>query len=221
MAAGTGVRRTVTVLLVLIGAVLILTIGRQFWLVDGESEAADPPELQRFGVVVFPQPQPIEPFTLVDQRGNEVSREDLQGQWTIAFLGYSRCPEDVCRELFDTLSRFAASAAATTATTPTFWFVTVDPERDDPASLRQYLDPMELQVRGIAGERDQLQSLARSLKGSFNHVNGQSAGEPAIEFSGHLGLIAPDATLVAIAQAPVDSEKLANAYRQLVVWYRD
>lgn len=220
MAAQAGVRKTVALLLVLVAVVLAITVGRQFWLPDEDPQTAAAPVLQQLGVVVFPEPQPVEPFTLTDQTGAEVSREDLEGQWTLAFLGYTGCPEAICGQLFETLAQFAARIDATSAPIPAFWFATADPERDNADTLMRYLEPRPLDVRGLTGEREELLSFARSLKGSFSAAAGDPLeDDPEVEFSGHLGLIAPDASLVAIAQAPIDSERLANAYRQLVTWY--
>lgn len=220
MSRKTGIRKTVGLLLLLVVVVLILTVSRQFRTDDDESKAGPPPELQQLGVIAFPEPQPIAPFTLTDHTGEEVDLTDLEGQWTLAFLGYTGCLDAECENLFALLAEFTGSAIAGTGTAPRFWYVTVDPEQDGAEVLERYLEPLELDIRGVTGERKQLESFVRSLKGSFASTDDDlSDGEPGIEFSDHLGIIAPDGKLVAIAQPPFDSQRLTDAYRRLVAWY--
>lgn len=219
MAARPGVRKTVFLMILFIAGILYLTLGR---LVQDRitPDQEDAPQLQELGVVVFPEPQTIDTFTLLDQAGERVAKPNLRGRWTIAFLGYTGCGEAACEDVFETLGKFAANVEATTDTQPRFWFVTVDPQRDNPATLRDYLQPYDFGVRGVTGKPQELQSFARSIKGAFSPA--QEAGSAArVEFSGHLAIISPNAHLVAIAQQPFESRELAEAYRQLLVWYGD
>lgn len=215
MTRRSGVRKTVAVLLLLIGLVVYLTVVRLL----PEQPDSQPPDLQQLGVIVFPEPQPIETFSLVDHDGKRVGKPDLRGQWTLAFLSYSGCEGDSCSRLLQTLAAFAETAVSTTNTQPELWFITVDPEQDDPATLKEHIQPLAVEVRGITGKRTQLKALARSLKGAFSLTPRDGAGKARIEYSSHFGLIGPNAQLLAIAQQPIDSRDLAEAYRQLVAWH--
>lgn len=216
MAARSGVRKTVFVMMLFIVGVIYLTVGR---VIQSESTpGGEAPKLQDLGMVVFPEPQPVATFSLVDQHGERVAKPDLRDQWTIAFLGYSGCERSACAETLDALGRLVENVSGTTGTRPQLWFVSVDPKRDTPEVLQQYIQQFDLEVRAVTGTREQLETLARSLKGAFN-AKPSSTGEPAIEFSEHLGVISPDAQLLAIAQPPFDAQQLAQAYRRLVAWF--
>jgi protein SCO1 len=90
------------------------------------------------------------PFHLKDQNGKPVSDEDLKGRPFLVFFGYTHCP-DVCpTTLFDIsqvmqkLGKDADRAGAL--------FITVDPERDTPATLRDYLSNFDPHLRGLTGD---------------------------------------------------------------------
>src|SRR6516165_10164919 len=101
-----------------------------------------------FGVVMLvagPSGSPIRPaaaaiggpFRLTDQNGRPVTDEDFRGKPFLVFFGYTHCP-DVCpTTLFDVseVMRHLGPDADKTAAL----FVTVDPERDTPATLKDYL----------------------------------------------------------------------------------
>ena len=90
------------------------------------------------------------PFRLEDQSGKPVSEQDLQGRPYLVFFGYTHCP-DVCpatlfeiSEVMRALGRDADRAGAL--------FITVDPERDTPAVLKDYLSNFDPHLRGLTGD---------------------------------------------------------------------
>jgi protein SCO1 len=89
------------------------------------------------------------PFHLEDQNGRPVSDADLKGRPFLVFFGYTHCP-DVCpTTLFDisqVLQKLGKDADRTGAL-----FITVDPERDTPAMLKDYLSNFDPHVRGLTG----------------------------------------------------------------------
>jgi protein SCO1/2 len=90
------------------------------------------------------------PFHLEDQAGKPVSDQDLKGRPFLVFFGYTHCP-DVCptslfemSEVLKALGQDADRAGAL--------FVTVDPERDTPEVLRDYLSNFDPHLRGLTGD---------------------------------------------------------------------
>ena len=90
------------------------------------------------------------PFKLVDQNGKPVTDQDMTGRPFLVFFGYTHCP-DVCPttlfELSEVLRRLGPDADKTQAL-----FITVDPERDTPAVLKDYLSSFDPHLRGLSGD---------------------------------------------------------------------
>ncbi len=90
------------------------------------------------------------PFQLVDQNGAVVTQDDLKGKPSLIFFGFTHCP-DVCptalfdmTQVYKSLGRDGDRVSA--------FFVTVDPERDTPEILKEYLSSFDPHLRGLTGD---------------------------------------------------------------------
>ena len=90
------------------------------------------------------------PFKLVDQNGQAVTEEALKGKPSLVFFGFTHCP-DVCpTALFDMSEVY--KALGKDGDRVSAFFVTVDPERDTPAVLKEYLSSFDPRLRGLTGD---------------------------------------------------------------------
>lgn len=107
-------------------------------------------------------------FHLTDQNGRPVSDEDFRGKPFLVFFGYTHCP-DVCpTTLFDVsevMRRLGPDADKTAAL-----FITVDPERDTPATLKDYLGSFDPHLRGITGAPDAVAAVAKEYRVYYKKV---------------------------------------------------
>jgi protein SCO1/2 len=91
------------------------------------------------------------PFNLIDQNGKPVSDRDLKGKPFLIFFGYTHCP-DVCPttlfEVSEILRELGPDAGRVNAL-----FITVDPERDTPAVMKDYLASFDPHLRAASGDR--------------------------------------------------------------------
>ena len=108
------------------------------------------------------------PFRLTDQNGNTISDQDLKGRPFLVFFGFTHCPE-VCptaladiSQIMDTLGPDAGKLNAV--------FVTVDPERDTPAVLKDYLSSFNPRLVGIGGDADALAAVAKAYRVYYKKV---------------------------------------------------
>jgi protein SCO1 len=90
------------------------------------------------------------PFHLEDQNGKPVSDEDMKGRPFLVFFGFTHCP-DICpttlfeiSQIMQKLGKDADRAGAL--------FITVDPERDTPAAIKDYLSSFDPHLRGLTGD---------------------------------------------------------------------
>jgi protein SCO1/2 len=90
------------------------------------------------------------PFHLEDQNGKPVSDKDMKGRPFLVFFGFTRCPDICPTTLFDiseVMRQLGKDADRTSVL-----FITVDPERDTPAKLKDYLSNFDPHLRGLTGD---------------------------------------------------------------------
>src|SRR6516164_636781 len=108
------------------------------------------------------------PFKLIDQNGNSITDADIKGRPFLVFFGYTHCP-DVCpTTLFDVsevLHHLGPDADKTAAV-----FITVDPERDTPDKLKDYLGSFDPHLRGVTGAPDALAAVAKEYRVYYKKV---------------------------------------------------
>lgn len=102
------------------------------------------------------------PFNLVDMNGRAVTEKTFAGRPHVIFFGYTHCP-DVCPT---TLGEYAAlkQQLGPDAAKVDLLFVTVDPERDTPAVLKDYLSSFGDVVLGLSGSREQIDAAIKAFR---------------------------------------------------------
>ena len=94
------------------------------------------------------------PFRLTDQSGQTVTEKSLIGRPTLIFFGFTHCP-DVCPtslfEMSEVLRAMGPDAGKVNA-----YFVSVDPERDTPAAMKDYLSSFDPNLKGLTGAPDDI-----------------------------------------------------------------
>src|SRR2546430_16763851 len=102
------------------------------------------------------------PFKLIDQNGQVVTDQDLKGHPFLVFFGFTHCP-DVCPTTLFDVSEILRSLGPD-ADRARALFITVDPERDTPAGLKDYLGSFDPHLRGLTGHPDALAVLAKECR---------------------------------------------------------
>ena len=108
------------------------------------------------------------PFRLTDQNGKTITDQDLKGRPFLVFFGFTHCPEVCPTALFDIseiLSKLGPDAEKVNAL-----FVTVDPERDTPEKLKEYLSSFNPRLIGVGGDADALAAVAKAYRVYYKKV---------------------------------------------------
>ncbi|UPK27499.1 SCO family protein [Bradyrhizobium sp. 195] len=118
-------------------ASLVVGLLIMFWAMGGVSKVAQPAAIGG-------------PFQLTDQNGKAVTDKNLKGKPTLIFFGYTHCP-DVCPtslfEISEVLRAMGKDADKVNAV-----FISVDPERDTPATMKEYLSSFDPHLEGLSGD---------------------------------------------------------------------
>src|SRR6187551_3585226 len=102
------------------------------------------------------------PFKLVDQNGNPITDADLKGRPYLVFFGYTHCP-DVCpTTLFDVSEVLRALGKDANGTGALF--ITVDPERDTPAVMKDYLSSFDPRMMAATGDRASIDAAEKAYR---------------------------------------------------------
>lgn len=148
----TGITKT----LIAIGLLLLAVIGGFVYKLH---RAQAEPEIQ---ALLYPTPKQLPEFSLVDHKGEKFSRDQLLGQWSIIFFGYTFCP-DICPTTMATLSSISKDLPDDVANKVQVVFVSVDPERDTVERLANYVPFYNPDFIGTTGSDVQLKIISMAV----------------------------------------------------------
>ncbi|GAA0612810.1 SCO family protein [Brevundimonas kwangchunensis] len=156
-------------------------------VVVGRQDAAGPGVVSSTG-----QPQVGGPFQLVNQDGQTVDQTMLDGKWSLVFFGFTYCP-DYCPTTLTSLEATRQQMGAK-ADGLQIVFISVDPERDTPQALKDYLstDGFPQGVIGLTGTPEQIRAAADAYRAMYQKV-GEGEGY-TMNHSLTVYLMGPDGT---------------------------
>lgn len=110
------------------------------------------------------------PFQMVDQEGRAVDQSMLEGKWSLVFFGFTYCP-DYCPTTLAALAATQAELGDKAKDTQVI-FVSVDPERDTPQALKDYLssEGFPQGVIGLTGTPEQVRAAADVYRAYYKKV---------------------------------------------------
>lgn len=112
-------------------------------------------------------------FTLTDQDGKQVSAKDYEGSYKLVYFGYTSCP-DVCPAGLKKIAS-AMSALGPKAKDVQPIFITIDPQRDTPDVMKQYVEMFHPKLVGLTGTPEQVKAVEAEYK-----VYSEKAHDPAM-----------------------------------------
>src|SRR5260370_22413122 len=102
------------------------------------------------------------PFHLEDQNGTPVSDQDLKGRPFLVFFGFTHRP-DICPTTLFEMSQLMHALGPDADRTAAV-FITVDPERDTPAVIKDYLSNFDPHVRGLTGDQPAVNAALKAYR---------------------------------------------------------
>ncbi|CAM3302820.1 cytochrome c oxidase assembly protein [Pseudomonas floridensis] len=198
----TRTQKTVFILVAIVALIMGLTINR---VLSGKGPG-DQTALIDAGVILLPQSRSLPALSMTDQNGAPLELDELKDKWTLVFFGYTYCP-DICPTTLAQLRDIRSKLPRDAVDRMRVVLVSVDPNRDTPQQLKQYLGYFDPQYIGLSAPVPDIQKLASALSIPFIPAD---TGKPGytVDHSGNLALIGPDGRQRGFIRSPLNMQKL-------------
>lgn len=168
-------------------------------------------EPQLSGGVLLEKPRAVRDFELLDEDAEPFGREQLKGRWTAVFPGFTNCP-DICPTTLGVL-RAAYERLGERAEDWQVVFLSVDPERDRPEALREYVGYFSEDFKALTGDKDTIGQLASDLSIAYQYTPNDKGGY-TVDHTAAIVLLDPQGRVAGFLQPPYRPESLSADLRK-------
>lgn len=188
---------------------------------DIGGESADLQSLQsKLGnTLVLPSDfKQVPEFTMLDKNANTVSADSLKGHWNMVFFGFTHCP-DVCPLTLSTMAKAVEqiSALDNELPIPNIVFVSVDPKRDTPENLKNYVEYFNPDFKALTGTLNQMYELINPLNVVVTYtVDDENENDYSVDHTASIMLIDPALRLRGKFNAPHKADEIATDYQTII-----
>ncbi|RXR05165.1 SCO family protein [Pseudoxanthomonas composti] len=207
--------RTVGIILLLaLAAGLGLLAARKVW--QPKANGAWP---ETSSVTLFPQSRPLPEFALQQSDGTQLTAGELNGHWTLVFLGFTYCP-DVCPTTLAELAKAQKQwSTLPDSVRPRVLFVSVDPERDSPMRAGEYAHAFHRDTLAATADLPTLEKFAQSLSFVFMKAKGENFDrnpqDYSVDHSANIAVLDPSGRYAGIITPPFNPSAIANDLQHL------
>ena len=169
---------------------------------------SNPDNLQK-AVSLLESPRALPKFTMTNHHGLQFTNQDFNGNWSFVFFGFTHCP-DVCPLTLSTMNQ--ASSLLSDDIQKQIIFISVDPNRDQPEKLKDYVTHFDSKTIGLTGNKEQIDLLTNSL-GAIYAVPENKTENYLVDHSAHIFVIAPNGKLAALFSTPHEASVIADDFK--------
>lgn len=159
------------------------------------------------------------PFTLVDQNGQTVTEKNFGGQYKLIYFGFTYCPA-ICptelQKISATLKNIEKNQPDLAAKIQPL-FITVDPERDTPDVMREYVSLFHPRLLGLTGSQQQIDAVKKNYRIYAAQVQSETSTEYTVDHSSFIYFMGPDDTLLGIYRSTDDATMITEDIRKQMV----
>jgi protein SCO1/2 len=172
--------------------------------------------LGRVGARAEDEPWPVSfggPFTLTDHTGRRRSDADFKGRWLLVQFGYTGCP-DMCPLTLDTLAETLDRLGAVGERVQPL-LVTVDPDRDTPAVLADFVPAFHPRLLGLTGSEAEIRAVAKAYRVHRRKVilDPKRPDDYLVDHGSLTYLMGPDGAFVTLFPYGTEAERIAAVVR--------
>ena len=151
------------------------------------------------------------PFTLIDQDGRTVTEKDFGGRYKLVYFGYTFCP-DVCpldvQKLATAMRTFEKQDPARAAKVVPI-FITVDPERDTTAALKDFVSAFHPRLVGLGGSVAQVDAAKKAYRVYAKKAGPEGSKDYLVDHTAMIYLMGPDGAPISFTDHTGTADQIA------------
>ena len=171
-------------------------------------------EYKQIGFYKLVRSRQINNFELTEG-DRKFSNNDLKGSWDVLFLGFASCP-DMCPMTMKKMAMTNSSLSEETSSKINFRMISVDPVRDTPEKMQQYVEAFNPSFTGITGNIEVIYKLATDLTLPFVPVVASDNTNYDMDHSMNLAVIDPNGNYFGFFKSPHSPENMAKVLESIV-----
>jgi protein SCO1/2 len=171
--------------------------------------------------VLRPDFKLLQPFKLTDHNNAVFDEQKLQGKWSFVFFGYTSCP-DVCPATLYVLSSVHGLLVDEIGKTPEdmqVLFISVDPARDTPEKLAEYVTYFNKDFISATAEKTEIDKLARQFGAGYIFEEEVAAGIYNVSHTSAIFLVDPFGRLAATFSQPHQPTTIVSLYKKIRTYF--
>jgi cytochrome oxidase Cu insertion factor (SCO1/SenC/PrrC family) len=163
--------------------------------------------------VITGEPTVGGPFRLTDQNGRTVSDADFRGRYMLIYFGYSFCP-DVCPTTLGVMAQALEKLGGDSKRVVPI-FISVDPARDTPKVLADYMKAFGPNFIGLTGSQDQIKTVEKEYR-VYATKRPLENGNYGMDHSSVIYLMGPNGKIISFYDEALSPDDLAKDLRQKI-----
>lgn len=169
----------------------------------------------QMGVSIISPPITLPAVTLTDQDGQPFNMDGLKGHWSLLFFGFTHCP-DVCPTTLTSMNQVAKKLENSGLN---YVFVSLDPKRDTPAKLKEYVHYFNPDFIGVTGDKASIDRLAESVGVIYEFEGDTSSDRYNVNHYAAILMIDPKGRLRAHILPPHPTTKMVDVITKIREYY--
>lgn len=180
------------------------------------NQSAQSRQIEYQSLKLFPHGKSFSGFELISDEGQKWQAKDFKGNYSVLFFGYANCP-DICPTTLLDMQKVDKALVNAGSKTPEIIFISVDPDRDTPEVLHDYINYFNPDFKALTGDAANILSIASQLGVAYRvdeHEKGDIMYE--VDHASALFVLNPAGERIGIFPAPHDVNKITADLKQLM-----
>lgn len=200
-----------------IGIILVIAVAAGLGLLAAQKFFVPTPAAAQWpatqSITLYPQARALPPFSLRQADGTQLTSGELNGHWTLVFLGFTHCP-DICPTTLAELAQAQKQwQELPDSIRPRVLFVSVDPERDTPTRIGEYAHAFHPDTLAATADLPALENFAKSLGFVFMKAPGkhfdQNPNDYSMDHSSAIAVLDPQGRAAGLIRPPFNPKAIA------------
>lgn len=153
-------------------------------------------------------------FTLINQEGVLTGSKAIEEEYKMVFFGFTYCPE-VCPAALQKMT-LVLNALGAQADKIRPVFISVDPQRDTPEVIKEYLSAFHPRLIGFTGTPEQVRNVQERYRVYVQKTQSKGATEYMVDHSGYIYLTGPDDKVIDVIRVDLDIAEISGAIAGLL-----